>query len=138
MPEPKSEPVAAPEPAPELAAEPEPAPEPEVVEEQEEDSGYGNVILFILFNILVIGIGGGAYWYLRKRSGSIFNELSAEDDVAEEIEELEAQAVEVETETGQDSPAAADDTEEEEEDKIEPDKDMDDLSDLDPKEDETK
>ncbi len=143
--EPKQELAAAPEETPEPAVQPEPEtkPEPEVVAEQEEDDGYGNVILFVLLNILVIGIGGGAYWYFRKRSGSIFSELSGEEDIEEEMEELEADVaveaeVDAEAEAEQDPPVEAEDSEEPEEDKIEPDRDMDDLSDLDPKEDETK
>ncbi len=155
-PEPEPEPVAEPEPQPEpvAEAEPEPKPEPQPEETVEEDSGWTNIILFILFNILVVGIGGGAYWYFRGRNRSIFTELSEDEDIEvgteqetvqadepqeEEVEDEDIQDEEkegskededVEVETGEEDEPA--------EDKIGPDKDMDDLSDLDPKEDESK
>jgi flagellar basal body-associated protein FliL len=158
-PEPKPEPVAEAEPEPEAK----PESEPEVAEE--EDSGWVNVIIFILINLLVIGGGAGAYWYFRKRSGSILTELSEEDEIdeldtengeveavepqeeepeKEEAEEEEAEEEEAEEEEAEEEPQepekeeVAEEEAEEEEEKISPDKDMDDLSDLDPKEDEAK
>lgn len=155
-PEPEPAPAAEPEPAPAAVAEaeaepkPEPAPESEQPEEQEEDGGWTNIILFVLINILVFGIGGGAYWYFRGRKGSLFMELSEEVDTAEEDERLILEEAAIEEEDLADEVAA--DTEDEgedaadasaaedaaEEEKIGIDKEMDDLSDLDPKDDETK
>ncbi len=171
--EPKSVAEPTPEPEPVDEAKPQPKQEPQLDEAEEEDSGWTNIVLFILFNVLIIGIGGGAYWYFRRRSGSIFTELS-EDEVAEdgneqvsvqeepqddgsqeeevqEVEEEEPQEETQEEETQEleeeepqedvqeEEPQEAEETEEEPTgDKIDPDKDMDDLSDLDPEEDEIK
>ncbi len=152
---PEPEPVA--EVKPEPVAEPEAKPEPEPEPAEEEDSGWINVIIFILINLLVIGIGGGAYWYFRKRNASIFDELSEEEDVSEddekvemkedEVKEVEPQATEPdepeeerpqESEEEKDAEEEVEEAEEVEEDKITSDKDIDDLSDLDPKDDEVK
>ncbi len=153
----KPEPVAEPEPTPEAepVAESEPQTEPEAKPEAEEEDGgwVMNIALFILFNVLVIGIGGGAYWYFRKRGGSIFTELSEDADEEGEQDavideehhdvkgEVEEVAVEEEPEEEADEVQDEDDADKEEEvndDKIDPDSDMDDLSDLDPKDDEGK
>ena len=77
QPEPKIEPE--PEPEPEPAIEPTPEPEMAATEGAGEDSGVMNIILFSLLNLLVFGAGGGAYWYFRKRRGSIYAELSDEE-----------------------------------------------------------
>ncbi len=62
-------------------AEPEPAAEPEVTAQEEpDDSGVMNVIWFILINLLVFGIGGGVYWYLRKRRGLLYAGLTEDED----------------------------------------------------------
>ncbi len=126
-PEPEPEPVAAPdaEPEPEPVAEAEPEPEsksePKSEEPEEEDSGWNNITLFMLFNILVIGLGGGAYWYFRKRGRAIFTELSedegdAEDDEMEVDHEQEPQEVKAEEkEVQEEAPEAEAAPEEEEE-----------------------
>ena len=77
-----------PEPAAQPTAEPEPAAVPEApAQDEPEGSGVMNVIWFILINLLVFGAGGGAYWYLRKRRGSLYAGLAEdEDDVAVEVE----------------------------------------------------
>lgn len=157
QPESKPEPVAEQEPAAEPEVKPEPAPEakPEPVSEEEvveEDSGVSNMVLFILANLLLIGLGGGAYWYFRKRNSSILSELSDDADVIEDVEELATQDEAPQEEKTQE-PEQVDEAKEEQEpepepepevekeaadDKIEVDSDMDDLSDLDPKEDEAK
>ena len=142
----KPEPVA--EPEPEQKPEPEAVPEPEVAEEEE--SGLGNIIIFIVINLLIIGGGAGAFWYFRKRRGSIYSELADDGEMVEEgevvVEETEEETPQVEEieEPSEEEPAEEEqqpeeDVEEEpEEEKIKPDEGMDDLSDLDPKEDEAK
>ena len=138
----KPEPVA--EPGPEQKPDVKPEPEPEVVEEEE--SGIGNIIIFIVINLLIFGGGGGAFWYFRKRKGSIYSELADDEDMGEEsdaaieqIDELTSQATEDEaTEELPQRPVENEEKEEPEEEKINQDSGMDDLSDLDPKDDEAK
>jgi uncharacterized protein (TIGR03503 family) len=154
--EPEPEPVveAKPEPVaetePEQKPEPEAEPEPEVAEEEE--SGLGNIILFIVINLLIIGGGAGAFWYFRKRRGSIYSELADDEDMLDEVESAEVEAEEAAPEVEETEEPAENPVEEEpqqseeeavaeeepEEEKIKPDEGMDDLSDLDPQEDEAK
>jgi uncharacterized protein (TIGR03503 family) len=155
-PEPKPEPVAEvkpepepePEKKPEPEAKPEPQPEPEPEVAEEEDSGIGNMLIFIIINLLIIGAGGGAFWYFRKRRGSIYSELADDEDMAEEVEATVEESVEVEPHEGEveepdveepQQPEEEVEAEQETEEKKEDlDEGMDDLSDLDPTEDETK
>jgi uncharacterized protein (TIGR03503 family) len=144
----KPEPVA--EPEPEQKPEPEAEPEPEVAEEEE--SGLGNIIIFIVINLLIIGGGAGAFWYFRKRRGSIYSELADDEDMLDEVERAEVEAEEAAPEVEETEEPAEEPVEEEprqseeeataeeepEEEKIKPDEGMDDLSDLDPQEDEAK
>ncbi len=147
----KPEPVAEPEPEQKPEPEPEPEAEPEIAEE--EDSSLVNIIIFIVINLLIIGGGGGAFWYFRKRRGSIYSELAGSEDMEEEVEAISQETEEVapqaeeEEEPAADEPQQSEDeveaeeepeVEEPEEEKINPDADMDDLSDMDPKEDDIK
>lgn len=138
----QSEPIAESEPEQKPKPKPKPEPEPEPEEIVEEDSGWSGMILFALANILLIGLGGGAYWYFRKRNSPILTELSADVGIVEEEVELEVQDEEPKEEENTEEEEKAEqepDVEEEtEDDKIAPDKDMDDLSDLDPKDDDVK
>jgi uncharacterized protein (TIGR03503 family) len=99
-----SEPVQAPQqPTPEVkpeqatepTPEPDPASEPKVpAPEDADDFGILNIILFALLNLLVFGAGGGAYWYFRKRRGSVYAGLTDEEDDTEAEEGVEEERAE--------------------------------------------
>ncbi|ODB85465.1 hypothetical protein A3195_17915 [Candidatus Thiodiazotropha endoloripes] len=92
-PEPVPEPAPVAEPVPEPETEPEPEPEPEPDPAPEEEQGWlGAAIWFGVINLLLIMIGGGVFWWIRRSNRN--NQISLVEASPEASAEAEQEKAE--------------------------------------------